>query len=81
MVCPGYTARQAGSRATKQARPTQLFWFAAYRGEFWVIDRFRVWTDCSSVLEFLPLRTGASGATYPSWFAPSFLYRKPLKHR
>lgn len=67
--------------ATMQMGPTQLFWFAAFRGKFWVIDRLRVRSDCSSVLEFLPLRTGASWTTYPLWFTLSFLHRKPLDHR
>lgn len=46
-----------------------------------MIYKLGIRPDCFSLLEFLPLRTGDSWATHPSWFAPSFLHRKPLDHR
>lgn len=65
--------------ATKQAGPMQLFCFADTESN--PDDSVGIRPDCSSVPEFLSLRTGDSWATHPLWFVPSFLHRKPLYHR
>lgn len=79
MVCPDFTARQAGRQLPSRGAPPSFF--GLLHSEANLSDRLRVRSDCSSVLEFLPLRTGASWATYPLWFTLSFLHRKPLDHR